>query len=385
MIFCSLMAATSAKSKSSPSTVPVRTARSLRQPLPPFLPRASSPTPTWSSGPNAVTVILLDSLNTKWTDQAQAARSVIRFLSQVHPEDHIAIYSVGLTGFRVLHDFTTDSSDLVAQLASWKGEIPRPNSSDLGDQLASVLRGRDRASTLSQREDPVASLNFHNTTPTLRTVEQLASRLAGIPGRKNVIWISNGFPIIEWGNLAGAALSPANDARMAAYSRNGGPGASAVDNIGDAQSYADEVNHALHVLNGANVTIYPIEARGLQTYTPEIVGAPRKPSRAEFGTTVQSIYDQATQQTMYDVARRTGGRAFTLTNDVTSAIRTAVDDTRVTYTLGFYPESTRQDGEFHAVTIKLAERRGIALRYRQGYVDAADTPADPQQRKSSLD
>src|SRR5580692_5866632 len=37
------------------------------------------------SGPNGVTVILLDSLNTKWTDQSNATRNVIRFLSQIHP------------------------------------------------------------------------------------------------------------------------------------------------------------------------------------------------------------------------------------------------------------------------------------------------------------
>src|SRR5205085_10667044 len=37
------------------------------------------------SGPNGVTVILLDSLNTKWTDQARATRNVIRFLAQINP------------------------------------------------------------------------------------------------------------------------------------------------------------------------------------------------------------------------------------------------------------------------------------------------------------
>jgi hypothetical protein len=104
------------------------------------------------SGPTGVTVILIDSLNTKWTDQSRATRNVIRFLSQIHADDHVAIYSIGLTGFRVLHDFMTDASDLVAQLTSWNGEIPRANTSDLGDQLAIVLSGRDRGATLNQRQ-----------------------------------------------------------------------------------------------------------------------------------------------------------------------------------------------------------------------------------------
>jgi len=336
------------------------------------------------SGPNSVTVILLDSLNTKWTDQARATRNVIRFLSQIHPDDHIAVYSIGLTGFRVLHDFTTDASDLVAQLASWNGEIPRVNSPDLGDQLASVLSGRDRASTLNQIRAPVESINFNHTLPTLGMMEMLANRLAGIPGRKNVIWVSNGFPIIVWGNLATAVLSPADDRRMAAYSGTPGYGASVTDTIGDTGQYSRQMDHAMHLLDSANVALYPIEARGLQTYMPGMAGSPAAQEKFA-GTSASSFSDQAAQQAMQDAAKRTGGRAFTLTNDLFGAIRAAVEDSRVTYTLGFYPASTRQDGKFRAITIKLAERRGTTLRYRQGYIDSPDTSVEPKQRKNDLE
>lgn len=74
------------------------------------------------SGPGAVTVILIDSLNTKWENQAYAREQIIKFLRQIRADDHIAIYSMGFGGFRVLHDFTQDASGLVAELASWKGE-----------------------------------------------------------------------------------------------------------------------------------------------------------------------------------------------------------------------------------------------------------------------
>ena len=337
------------------------------------------------SGPNAVTVILLDSLNTKWTDQAQATRSVIRFLSQVHPDDHIAVYSIGLTGFRVLHDFTTDASDLVAQLSSWKGEIPRANSPDLVDQLASVLSGSDRASTLNQRRAPVQAVNFGHSLPTLGVMEVLANRLAAIPGRKNVIWISNGFPMVQWGNEAATVLTAHGNEPILVRSLDPRNTSNTVtDTIGDTGQYSSQMDHAMHVLDSANVALYPIEARGLQTYTPEMAGSPAKQGRFE-GTSISSLSDQATLQAMQDVAKRTGGRAFTLTNDLFGAIRTAIDDTRVTYSLGFYPESPFQDGKFHPITIKLAERHGITLRYRQGYIDAPDKSADPKQRKNDLE
>lgn len=327
------------------------------------------------SGPTGVTVILIDSLNTKWTDQSRATRNVIRFLSQIHPDDHIAIYSIGLTGFRVLHDFTTDASDLVAQLASWKGEIPHAKSPDLGDQLAGVLSGRDRGTTLNQRRAAGAETRVTGQTiPTLRVMEVLANRLAAIPGRKNVIWISNGFPVAAVSTdkpILVSSLDPRNTSNTV------------TDTIGDSANFARQVDRAMHLLDSANVSVYPIEARGLQVYLPEIGGPPLPPPPV--ATTAAVVADHATQQAMLEIAQRTGGRAFILTNDIFGAIRTAIDDSRVTYTLGFYPESARLDGKFHPVTIKLAERRGVTLRYRQGYIDTPDAPGDPKQRKNDLE
>src|SRR5205085_8682010 len=140
--------------------------------------------------------------------------------------------------------------------------------------------------------------------------------------------------------------------------------------------FSRQVDHAMHLLDGADVAIYPIEARGLQTPMPGMAGSPGRQGWFE-GTSSASLSDQAAEQSMKEVAHRTGGRAFTLTNDLFGAIRTAVDDSRLTYTLGFYPASTIQDGKFHPITIKLAERSGVTLRYRQGYLDVLDAPGDP--------
>ena len=336
------------------------------------------------AGASGVTVILLDSLNTAWTDQARAIRSVIRFLSQLHPDDHIAVYSIGQTGFRVLHDFTTDASDLVARLGSWDGEIPPANARDMGDQLASVLGGTGRGAPLNPRTVPAARVNAGQSPSTLQALEMLADRLEGIPGRKNVIWISNGFPVVEWGNLAQAAISSSKPILYHSLDPRNNSN-TVTDTIGDALQFSQPFDRVMYLLNGANVAIYPIEARGPQSYMPGIGGAPVAPDRTLLGTTLESVGDQADQQAMQKIAQRTGGRAFTLTNDLAGAMRTAIDDSRVTYTLGFYPESTVQSGKFHPITIKLAERRGITLRYRHGYIDPSEAPDDPRQRKSDLE
>jgi hypothetical protein len=90
------------------------------------------------------------------------------------------------------------------------------------------------------------------------------------------------------------------------------------------------------------------------------------------------------QETMRELADRTGGRAFYNTNDLTAAIRTAVDDSRVTYTLGFYPSDEKFDGKFHKIDVHIPERGGLKLRYRKGFFDLPEQVQDDNVRKAEL-
>ena len=64
--------------------------------------------------------------------------------------------------------------------------------------------------------------------------------------------------------------------------------------------------------------------------------------------------------------RRTGGQAFTSTNDLARVMRAAADDSQASYTLGFYPHDVRWDNQYHALKVKVSQP-GAHLRYRQGY------------------
>ena len=145
---------------------------------------------------------------------------------------------------------------------------------------------------------------------------------------------------------------------------------------------AQEQNHDVALDAAAYIAIYPIEARGLQALRAGI-GQSRAPS--PIATTPGVFQDEGIQEAMEEIAQRTGGRAFVRTNDISRAIRSAIDESRMTYTLGFYPESTRFDGQFHRITVKLADRHDVSLRYRRGYVDMSDPAKDPSQRKRDLE
>lgn len=83
--------------------------------------------------------------------------------------------------------------------------------------------------------------------------------------------------------------------------------------------------------------------------------------------------------TMQKLADETGGQAFVNTNDLTGAIRHAVEDSAVTYTLGFYIESDALDGKFHELKVHV-RRPGLDLRYPKGYFALKDEPATKDER-----
>jgi hypothetical protein len=87
---------------------------------------------------------------------------------------------------------------------------------------------------------------------------------------------------------------------------------------------------------------------------------------------------------MDELASRTGGRAYYNSNDLEKAIHNAVEDSRVTYMLGFYPVEESFDGKFHKIEVQLVERKGVHLRYRKGFFDLPEFPQDEKTRKEQL-
>ena len=312
--------------------------------------------------PSSVTVLLLDALNTNFQDQAYAKQQVLKFLQQIQPTDRIGIYTLGRS-LRVLHDYTTDSSDLLRKLAKYRGE-------NLPDLAASepVVALQDESSTLDSWLNGAgvsgAEADFYTVNRvqgTLRAIEFIADHLARLPGRKNLIWVSGGFPLTIGFDDLSAITNPAREQR----------------------TFSAEVDRTMHAVNNANMAIYPVDARGLMT-DPTFSAANRVTDlRPQSRPNLRPGVGVENQQTMRELASRTGGRAYYNTNDLKSAIRDAVQDARVTYTLGFYPADEKFDSKFHEIKLSVA-RPGVNLRYRKGYFDLAERPQDDKTRKAEL-
>ena len=122
-----------------------------------------------------------------------------------------------------------------------------------------------------------------------------------------------------------------------------------------------EVEKAARVLSNANVAIYAIDARGLTVSKP----------------------DPQTINSMTVLADRTGGRVFHNTNDFTTAIRSAIDDSRVSYVLTYYPNHTKWDGQFREIKVKV-NRPGVEVRARRGYFATADAAVSPRTKEEIM-
>ena len=161
---------------------------------------------------------------------------------------------------------------------------------------------------------------------TLTALDNVGSHLAGVPGRKSLVWISHGFPLASSNNLEA--------------------------------SYVDDVRDASRRLASQDVAVYPVDAAGLTA----LRGNPVERGRIE-GTSEL-------------VASITGGRVTRNNNDLALGIAAAAEDVRGTYSVAFYtPEDS--DNGWHRLTVKTS-RPGVTLRHREGYLGTA-TLADQGQ------
>lgn len=313
--------------------------------------------------PASVTIILLDGLNTSWEDQSRARKQVLKFLSTIRTEDRVALYTLG-RGIRVLHDFTTETSDLIAKLDRYTGE----NLSALGSSALPYQQDRQESNDLFgglDTADPSAPTlreaefyTTHRVLNTLNAMEAIAAHVAGLPGRKSLIWVSGSFPISLGSDRSfNPALNPSTPTP-------------------DRRSFYAEFSRATRRLNHAGVSVYPVDARGLlagATYSAAISGVPSPAAQTSLTPNLG---------TMIDLASQTGGRAFYHRNDIDRAIRTAADDGRVSYTIGYYPAS-EPDDKYHEIRIKVT-RPDVIVRHRRGYFAYRDASPTPETVKSDI-
>lgn len=316
-------------------------------------PRDPAAPPTWSNRgqsaaemPRTVTALIFDGLNTNMKDQSFVKEKMLRFLRNLREGDSAALYLLS-TDLRILHDFTSDAKSLIASLedlqpkmlAQWTRETVS------GGTMRGILR-KDRASF------------------TLSALRAIGEHLSRIPGRKNLVWVTSGFPML-----------------IAEREKN---------SPGYMHSMIPEMQATAKAIGDADVALYPISAMGL-VGVPQISAAQGATRGFGRGRTVTQAGPEITnsrqtgpfQDMMIAIAEPTGGRAFFERNDLDVVLRETMKDLACTYTLSFQPSHGEWNGEYRRLRVQLG-RKGLKARHRPGYVASPDGPVDSRDADAVL-
>jgi VWFA-related protein len=367
---------------------------------------------------NSLALILYDQLNTPIVEQQRAKDELLKFL-QNKPKDERFAFCVLSERLQMIQGFTPEESLLVRAMKSQKGSL-RYNS-----MLSEDAESQQTVDWLTQGSMKLIATNSNFTTAarslldtagkieeqdaqrrardletriwlTMDAFTQLARYLAGIPGRKSLIWLSGSFPL---------GIFPGVDLRN--------------PNTGN-QSYTDRVKQAVNLLAESHIALYPVDVRGLSVYsleTPSFSNGtdstqPAAPSQSPFvpssdtkrfnelgnlsapgnigvnlpGGDTPFMQEITEHGIMDQIAGETGGKAFYNTNGIQQAVATAMEQEANYYALSYTPSNRKYDGKFRKIKVSLASSEKILhVVHRSGYfaIDP-NTPGPPKDVKTGF-
>ncbi len=342
-----------------------------------------------------LTIVLLDALNTTVQNQQLARRALLSYLgTQFKSGQQMAVF--GLTNRLIrLQDFTSDPNVLIAALQRFTPQAvatgaQSPNSgppSSLGATMQSV-NGSGSGGASLKMQSAIASLNHFEAdqiagsieqrlSETLQAMREIARITGGHSGRKNLIWVSAGFPIAFSPDEGATVTSSMADRGPITDSNYAPPTANeAYANPANQiqQQFLEEIHRTSAMMAQVQTAIYPVDARGL--FNTSLVDASRSGlnesgilmTGADYGRHVSGSLGGITNsnENLREIARQTGGRAMISRNDLDNAIAIAANDGGTYYDLGYASSNKKFDGGYRSIKVEVT-RPGLVVRNRAGY------------------
>lgn len=270
------------------------------------------------NAPPNMTLILFDTLNSTMNQQGYARGRILEALKKVEDGRDLYLYMLTVEGLYAVRGLHLNGKSDAGEDGSWtKNAQPM-----LDKAMSQVYRMRPEMYT----DDRVMA--------TYQALDALAGRMAAIPGRKNLVWVTRGIPI---------EIGP----------RRSG--------IGEGIDYTPIMRQLAAMLEDARVALYPVDLAppGMEAGM-SAGGAPgQTQAAADPGTGMQS------EATLQQLAGLTGGKAY-IDENVEGAIEKAMQDSRSSYVIGYYPPVGNWDGKYHKLLVKCS-RPGVRLLTKQGY------------------
>jgi len=271
------------------------------------------------AGARNATVILFDLLNLGYGARGYAEKEIVRNLSGLERADSLYLYLLSNTGkFFQVHGVSP-------------GEAPgsQPPGIPWTRQIKQMMDLALRA-VIGFRSPDIDV--FVRTQLTFAALVALGEQLSAVPGRKIVVWVTDGVPVALGENRS---------------------------DTGFPLDFTPQIRQLSEVLERSNIALYPV--RQIMLGRSDNIGLESGGAGATGGdgTGLQSI---ATLNLFADL---TGGRR-SAGKDIGAAVQQAMDDLHFYYQIGYDVPPSYWDDKFHKLRVT-SKRKGLRIQAKTGY------------------
>ena len=341
-----------------------------------------------------VFVIFLDTVNTQIEGSATMRLPLVRFLDRVLGQDDLValmtpeMSATDLTFGRK----TTVISNIMQDEWTWgrRGTLVKQDPKEqLYESCYPDMRNTETSGIASEM------IGRRRERLTFDALEDLIVHLRGIrEERKAILTVTEGWRIYTENRQLASAVrgrdvpppgpvgrTPRERAEPAASATGTMMRECEADRLALAMiDHTQRFRQLTEDANRANVSFYPVYARGLAVFDSPI-GPDRPPPPSVDRENLTARHDSLRQ-----LAADTDGIAVINTNQIETAMQRIVADLSSYYLLGYYSTNTKLDGRYRNITVRV-RRTGVQVRARRGYrgltADQLLTAAEGEKRAAA--
>jgi VWFA-related protein len=271
--------------------------------------------------PLGATIILFDLLNGSFTDREYIVGTLVKALANVESPGSLYLYLLTNNGTLFpIHPLPEPGAEAAAPEQNWTTQT-KP-------LLEAAIQKVYGLRPVDDRDIGV------RVVTTFNVLRDLGAGLSALPGRKNVVWITNAFPVqADFGGLC----------------RNIVVWNVTAPCTGNFVDFSPVVRYLAGQLDTVGVSMYPVDEWNVDGGERILV-----------------------KETLDQFAGMTAGRSYP-SGGAKMAIPDSLQAMHFSYTIAYQPAPRSWDGKYHKVKVNCT-RKGIQLQFEQGYI--ATPPVD---------
>ncbi|HVT16293.1 MAG TPA: VWA domain-containing protein [Thermoanaerobaculia bacterium] len=298
-------------------------------------------------------VVYIDNFNLRPFHRNKVMRALRVFLDQKLRRDDQAMLITYDRSLHVRHGFTSDSSLINSEMLALEKISAQGVHQD--SDRRETLRNIDESKSAAEAEAyarAYAGSAFNDLQFTIDALKDVVTMLAGMPGRKAVVYVSDGLPMIAGQDIYYAIQNKYREQSTSLTQTMEFDGSRRFEELAATA-------------NANRVTFYTIDAAGLRVFSSTT--AENRGTGAGTDVYVDSIEMSNLQSPLQMLAEKTGGVAILNTNEVGPRLDRIAQDFSSFYSLGYSPPHSG-DGRLHRLQVKV-KHKGWEVRVREGYRD----------------